>query len=205
MVFLSKWRNLGHLFSVLLIALTLSSCGGGGGSGPAPEGSLQVFNDGNVTMLQLFVTPSTSSTWGVDQLAPKVLQPGVSITLTGLYPGTYDVLADFSDGSSDRVFDVLVQDGLNTPLGMMNTGNGAVAIYNNSGLTIYGVYLTRGNATTWGPNQTNQPLYTGPEPLTLTGVSPGTYDLRVTFSNGGFADYRSITVTPGTISTVQVN
>ena len=202
MAFLSKWRNLGHLVSVLLMALTLS-CYVSNGHHSA-EGSLQVFNDGNRTMLSLYVTPSTSSTWGVDQLAPNTLLPGSSITLTRLYPDAYDVQALFSDGSSDEVFDVSIQDGVNTTLSMMNTGNGAVAVFNNSGLTINGIYLTPQSASTWGPNQADQPLGNGAT-LTLTGISPDTYDMRVIFSNGGFRDYTAIYVTSGTITTIQVN
>jgi hypothetical protein len=203
MAFLSTWRNLGRLTSVLLMAMTLS-CGGGGGGGHVPEGSLQVINDGTSNMYQLFVTPSTSSTWGVDQLAPDVLPPSGSITLTHLYPGSYDVLASFSDGSADQVFDVSILDGVNTPLYMYNTGTGAVAVYNNSSATINGVYLTPSTASTWGPNQTDQPLYPG-QTLNLSGVSPDTYDLQVTFSTGGFTDYRGFLVTAGNTTTVQVD
>jgi hypothetical protein len=99
---------------------------------------------------------------------------------------------------------VLVQDGLGTTLGMVNTGNGAVAVFNNSGLTINGVYLTPSSATTFGPNQTDQPLFSG-QTLTMTGIAPGSYDLRVIFANRGFADRLGIGVSPGIITTVQVN
>ena len=204
MAFLSRWRTMGRLVSVLLLALSFSCFGGGGGSNPPPEGSLQVFNGGNSTMLRLFVTPSTSSTWGVDQLAPSALLPGDSITLTRLLPDSYDVLADFSDGSSDQVFDVLIQDGINTTLSMVNTGNGAVDVFNNSGLTINGVYLTPANASTFGPNQTDQPLFSG-QTLRLTGISPGIYDLRVIFFNGQFQDTTGRSVNSGTVTTIQVN
>lgn len=98
MAFLSNWRHVAHLASVLLIALVLSCSGGGSGSyspppPPPPEGNLQVFNDGNLAMWNLHVTPSASSSWGVDQLAPSILIPGDSLTLTHLYPDSYDVEA----------------------------------------------------------------------------------------------------------------
>ena len=103
MAILSKWRTAGMLVSALLIALSLAC---GGASHRSPQGSLQVFNDGSLTMVQLFVTPSSSSTWGVDQLAPNALLTGSSITLTRLYPDNYDVQAFFSDGSSTLSFPV---------------------------------------------------------------------------------------------------
>jgi len=204
MAFLPNWRTLGHLASVLLMALLLS-CGGGGSSHPPPpEGSLRVENGGNLSMWNLHVTPSASSTWGVDQLAPGTLIPGDSLTLTRLYPDTYDVEARFSDGSFDRVYDVRIQDGLTTVLTMADTGNGAVAVFNNSGLTINGIYLTLASSSTWGPNQTDLPLY-DLQTLTLTGVSPGTYDMKVVFSSGAAAYPPLFNVTSGAVTTIQVN
>ena len=201
MAFLPKWQNLGYLASTLLVLLTLAC---GGGSDRAPSGSLEVLNNGNLTMNQLFVTPSSRSTWGVDQLAPNTLLAGDSLTLTRMAPDSYDVQAFFADGSSDEVLDVWIQDGLNTTLGMMNTGNGAVAVFNNSGLTINGVYLTPGSASTWGPNQAQQPLGAG-QTLTLTGVTPAAYDLRVILSDGTHVDNKGFDVTSGTVTTIQVN
>jgi hypothetical protein len=201
MAFLAKWRSLGRLVGALLMAL-LVSCGGG--SGHTPEGSLRVFNDGSLTLRHLYVTPSTSSTWGVDQLAPSFLLPTESITLTRIHPGAYDVQARFSDGSWDQVYDVQIQDGATTILSMMNTGNGSVAVFNNSGFTINGIYLTPHSATTWGPNQADLPLITG-QSLTLTGVAPGTYDLRVVFSSGVSADTLNFSVASGATTTITVN
>jgi hypothetical protein len=203
MAFLSKWRNLTQLVSVLLVTLLLS-CGGGGSNPPPPEGALRVYNNGNLAMWSLHVTPSVSSSWGVDQLAPGTLLPGDSLSLYGLYPDTYDVEAQFSDGSLDRVYDVQIQDGVTTVLDMMNTGNGAVAVFNNSTLTIVGIYLTLTSSSTWGPNQADLPLY-DLQTLTLTGVSPGTYDLKVVFSGGGTAYPPAFSVTSGATTTIQVN
>jgi hypothetical protein len=134
-------------------------------------------------MWNLHVTPSTSSSWGVDQLAPSTLIPGDSLLLTRLSPDTYDVEARFSDGSLDRAFDVQILDGQTTVLTMRDTGNGSVAVFNNSGLTINEIYLTPTSFSTWGPNQADQSLY-DQQTLTLTGVSPGAYDLKVVFSSG---------------------
>lgn len=191
----------GWILAGALLAALVLACGGRQRS---LEGSLRVFNDGAVTMSQLYVTPSTSSTWGSDQLAPYPLQPADSITLTRLYPGTYDVRARFNDGSTDTVYDVRIHDGETTTLGMQNSGNGAVAVFNNTGLTITGVYLTPASSGTWGPNQTDLPLSPG-QSLTLTGVAPDVYDLRVVFTTAATTDYKGFTVTAGTTSTIQVN
>jgi hypothetical protein len=201
MQFLTKWRALGLLASLFTLALGLACIRGGHHTS---EGGMQVFNDGNVAMTQLFVTRTTSPTWGVDQLAPDTLNPGESLTLTRLNTDLYDVRAHFSDGSSDEVYDVLIVDGFDTPLSMRNSGNGAVAVFNNTGLALTGVYLTPASATTWGPNQTDQPVAPA-QTLTLTGIAPATYDLRVVFTGGATADYKALAVTSGTTTHVQVN
>lgn len=205
MTFLPHWRSPKHLVSLLLMALVFS-CSGGGSHlpPPPPEGSLRVYNDGNLAMWNLHVTRSASSTWGVDQLAPSSLRPGDSLLLTRLYPDTYDVEARFSDGSYDRVYDVQIQDGVTTVLSMADTGNGVVDVFNNSGLTINAIYLTLSSASTWGPNQTDQPLYDR-QTLTLTGISPGSYDLKVVFANGVSVNLPVFSVVAGAITTIQVN
>ncbi len=191
------WK-LGILAAALLTTLACA------GRHFAYEGSLRVFNDGTVNMNQLYVTPSDSSTWGVDQLAPYPLSPTDSITLTRLYPGLYDVRARFSDGSSDTFYDVRIHDGETTTLGMQNSGTGAVAVVNTSGLSITGIYLTPANSTTWGPNQADGPIPPG-QSLTLTGVEPDVYDLRVVYSTTGHTDYKGFTVAAGTTYTIQAN
>ncbi|NTV74677.1 MAG: hypothetical protein HGA66_10775 [Holophaga sp.] len=196
-----KFHSKGWILAGAILAALALACGGRHHSA---EGSLRVFNDGAVTMSQLYVTPSTSDTWGFDQLAPYPLQPAGSITLTRLYPGYYDVRARFNDGSTDTVYDVRIHDGEITTLGMQNSGNGAVAVFNNSGLTITGVYLTPVSSSTWGPNQTDLPLASG-QSLTLTGVAPDVYALRVVYSTAATRDFEGFTVTAGTTYTIQVN
>jgi hypothetical protein len=202
MASLPKWLKAGGLAGAFLVVLALAC--GGGGNDRTPPGSLEVVNNGNQAMTQLFVTSSGDVTWGVDQLAPSTLPAGGSLTLTQMAPDSYDVQAFFADGSSDEVLNVSVQDGFNTTLTLMNTGTGAVAVFNNSNLTIDGVYLTPSTSTTWGPNQADGPLGPGLT-LSLTGVSPATYDLRVIFSDGTHVDNRGFAVTSGTVTTVQVN
>lgn len=199
---LGRWRTLGHLAGVLLLGLFLSCVGGG--SRHDSQGSLEVVNNGTVAMTQLFVTPSASSTWGVDQLAPGVLLPGESLTLTRLFPGFYDVQAHFSDHTLDEVFDVQVGDGLITVLDMANSGTGTVSVFNNSTLAVTEVYLTLATSSTWGPNQAaGTPIAPGAS-LDLTGVAPGTYDLKVVFAGGTVATPPSFAVSANAVTTVPV-
>jgi len=177
MAFLPNFLKLANLAGALLVALTLA-CGGGGG-GRAPEGSLKVVNAGDRTMTELFVTPSSSTTWGVNQIAGGPLAPlGDFVILTPMDPGYYDVQAWFTDQSSDQAFDVLIQDGATTRVDLANSGVGSVDVINNAAFTIIAVYLTPSGVATWGPDQAGGNLVPG-ETLNLSGIPPGTYDLRV--------------------------
>jgi len=197
---LLKWQNLGRLASVMLLALFLGCIGGGHGHNP--QGSLQVDNNGGVNMTQLFVTPSSSPTWGVDQLSADVT-PGHSIILTRIFPDFYDVQARFADGSRDEVFDVPINDGLTTLLSVANSGTGTVAVFNNSAGAINEINLTPTTSTTWGPNQLDAALLGG-DTLNLTAVAPGAYDLRVVFANGNIVLPPSFTVIAGSTITITV-
>jgi hypothetical protein len=53
-------------------------------------------------------------------------------------------------------------------------------------------------------NQTDVPLDAG-QTLTLTGITPASYDLRVIFSDGSHEDNRGFTVTSGTLVSIQEN
>ena len=82
---------------------------------PAPipnTSTLEVTNSGSLAVFFLYVVPSTSPTWGVDQLGTEVILPGETFTLTGIpAPGQYDSLAEFSDGTQVVSFDNQIDPG----------------------------------------------------------------------------------------------
>jgi hypothetical protein len=66
------------------------------------SGSLDVTNDSgyySITITGLYVTPSWSGTWGPNQLSAPLGYTSM-FQISNLPPDTYDVLCDFSDGSS---------------------------------------------------------------------------------------------------------
>jgi hypothetical protein len=75
------------------------------------SGSLQVYNGDSAyaySIVNLYVSPSTSSSWGADQLGVDPIAYGWTYDLQGLPPGYYDVWCEFSDGYDEYAFDVLV-------------------------------------------------------------------------------------------------
>lgn len=191
MAFLRTWSRLGAWAS-LFLAVLLVSCGGAG-SAYGPSGSLEVANGGDLPMVQLFVTPSGSGYWGLDQLGGVALLPGDTLTLDPLDPGPYDVQAVFSDGSVDNAYAVQVLDAFPATVTMVNPSAARVSIVNSSNRELAAVYLVPVAAGTWGPNQAARPVEPGGT-LTLTGIAPGSYDLRIQFPDGTTRDVRNISV-----------
>jgi hypothetical protein len=202
MAIIHPWRRLGAWAALLLTVLAVSCAGGGGYYSPA--GALQASNDGSLAMMQLFVTSSSSPDWGPDQLGGAPLLPGDTVTISPLMPDSYDVQAVFSDGSVDTVGGVLVYDQTTAFVSMINPGAGALAVTNTSNRALASVYLAQSAAGTWGPDQAGGPVGPG-EVLTLTGLAPGTYDLRAVFSDGTSADVRGFTVAARTTTPLPVN
>jgi hypothetical protein len=68
-----------------------------------------LVNDYNAPMMYFYATPSTNQTWGDDHLKEYVVEPGWQITIdvsdsTGYC--TFDLRAEFSDGSVDEMWSV---------------------------------------------------------------------------------------------------
>jgi hypothetical protein len=87
-------RFLSALVLSLVCGLALTSCGGGGSSGPA---TLEVRNNTSTSIWYLYVSPSTDSTWGPDQLGANIIAPGGTFRLTGITcDRQYDLRVDSS-------------------------------------------------------------------------------------------------------------
>jgi hypothetical protein len=83
---------------------TVTNTGGGGGGGTA---TLTVVNNTGTTIFYLYISPSTSSSWGNDQLGASTIPAGGSFTFTGITPGNYDLKAeDSSHNVIKSVFNV---------------------------------------------------------------------------------------------------
>ncbi len=57
----------------------------------AQDSSVVVNNQSTFTIYSMFMSPSASDDWGPDHLGSDVLNPGDTLTLSGVGCGTYDV------------------------------------------------------------------------------------------------------------------
>lgn len=87
-----------RLFTLIALVFASSACGSDGSSSSfesGSTGSFLVVNDSSQDLYFLYVSPSSSSSWGPDQLGTEILDPGESIEINGVPCGRdYDLKAE---------------------------------------------------------------------------------------------------------------
>jgi len=95
----SKIRLMGKMFIAIVMLASVYGCGGGSSSS-ATTGTLRIINSSGITATQAFVSPSTSASWGADQLSPD-LPSGSSRDIGGVSCSvTFDFWATNSPGAT---------------------------------------------------------------------------------------------------------
>lgn len=92
-------KILGLLLAVMF-SLTLASCGDDEKK-TTSSAKLVFVNNSTYTINSLYVDLSTSLTWGSSKLGSSTLAPGASFTISGVAPGTYDVIVSTATSNSN--------------------------------------------------------------------------------------------------------
>ncbi len=162
---------------------------GGGSSGGGPA-SLTLYNNSNSTVCYVYISPSTSSSWGSDWLGTDVVPAGSSYTFY-VTPGTYDYKAtDCSGNTLASEFGVYLSGSHTwTITGGGSSGGGTATIYayNNSSSTVCYVYISPSTSSSWGSDWLGSDVMPAGSSYTFY-VTPGTYDLKATDCSGGVID-----------------
>lgn len=106
---------------------------------PVPTtGNVKVINgSSSYSITELYISPSSSSTWGANQLSSSI-PAGGSHTVTNVPPDTYDLKAVFSNGSTYTKFDFTVSAGQTTTITATSTSPGPKAgLWEGSGMEFY--------------------------------------------------------------------
>lgn len=90
--------------------------------------------------------------------------------------------------------------------GLANTGSGANAaslrVVNNSGTTIYYLYVSPCSVSSWGADQLGSNVIRGGGGYTLSNIPAGCYDLKAEASgHARIAERRGVSVPAGTVVT----
>ncbi len=161
--------------------------------GPAPatgSASIEIFNNSPYVICYVFISPTSSDSWGNDQLGEEeVIDIGQSRVFSGLAPDFYDLQTQDCDGTmislntqvdmtaaGSYTLDVTGADPGTVP---PELGGVAVTVINDSSVEVCFVYISPTTSDTWGNDQLGEtqtiPVGTF---VTLGGYAPGRYDLR---------------------------
>ncbi len=160
--------------------------------GPATGGttgegdlSLEIVNNSGQDIWFAYVSPSSSSEWGSDQLGANIIPNGESFTITGIAPGTYDLKAEDSshnviatemgvDIQEDMTWTISGGEGGDTG----GEGDLSLEIVNNSGVDVWFVYVSPSSSADWGDDRLGADVLNDGESFTITGLAADTYDLK---------------------------
>lgn len=156
---------------------------------PTPStATLVLVNNSGVDIWYVFISPTTETTWGDDWLGADIIPAGSTYTFSNITPGMYDLMA--ADSSQNPVasqmgvslngqytWTVTGQGGGDG--GGIGGGNATLTIINNSGVTIFYAYVSPSTSSEWGNDVLGASTIPAGGSFTVTGIVPGTYDLKV--------------------------
>lgn len=101
-----KSRSVFFFMSVVLTVAFL-----GCGQPTANTGSIRLVNNSAYTITSFYITPTTASDWGANQLGNTLVAPDSSFTVTGIPAGLYDLAANLSGYGAVYHYDAEVKGG----------------------------------------------------------------------------------------------
>jgi len=178
--------------------------------------SITIVNNTGYTIYYVYISTTTDSNWGSDVLpSDQLINNGESVTIRLPYAlnvvNRYDIRLEDSDGDTYSKYDVLVSanarivftisdiDNKSTP---PSSSNPFITIVNNTGYTIYLVYLKSTTSSNWGSDRlgSSEIIFNGssatvqlPHPLNVV----NRYDVRIVDSDDDTYTIYNVLVSAG--------
>jgi hypothetical protein len=148
------------------------------GMGATGSASLEVVNNGSTSVCYVYISPTTSDSWGNDWLGSDTIAAGSSYVFY-MDAGSYDLMAtDCSGNTLDQQMGVDISGSMTWTIGQGGgTGGGTLTLTNNSGATVCYVYISPTTATEWGDDWLGTSTVASGSSYTFN-VPAGSYDLK---------------------------
>lgn len=136
--------------------------------------AITIKNTGSTTIYDIHIVPTTSSTWGRDQLSTgETIAPGEQITFYLSYRKSYHLLAeDFRGRDIAQLNNIYMSFNRTWTIDEV-----ALVVENNSLETVCFMHITPWNSGTWGSDQLESDETIRPNRQRTFYVNPGLYDL----------------------------
>jgi len=162
-------------------------------SGAAMGSSVVIENDSDWEIHFLYLSPTSSSDWGPDQLGDNIIGSGSQYKLKGISCDTYDVRIVDEDADECILSEiplclfkehwVIDNDML---LGCQNQtqrgvsqNQGTMTLYNASQWSIYELYISPSHQSTWGDDILGKDTWSSGTSVDVWNISCGDYDMRL--------------------------
>jgi hypothetical protein len=197
------------IVSSLAIAAFLTACSGSDAPPPPPpSGAIRAFNDSSLYVIdELYVAPSPAPPWGDNRTASTIPRTW-SLTVDGLAPGYWDVMAVSYDAYSPYspyytyTLDQLVVADTTLDVSMSDPFTGSLDVTNGNGThALIGLWVVPHGYGSWGQNWLTTSIGPGSYFL-LTNLSPGSYDFQCEHDD---IVYSSATVSIGSHATTSIS
>jgi hypothetical protein len=168
-----------------------------------PNPDFWVSNTSGKQINEIYVSPSTESSWGSDWLREHVLASGQRFAIRPRRDGTcvFDIRVVFADGTSEerrRVNVCNVNEVAFTTARPSARGRGQVnadfRLVNRSGRTIQQLFVSAATDQSWGVDRLGQNVLPNGRAFAVTLPRDGTciYDIRVVYDNNTAAEKRRV-------------
>ncbi|MCC6716433.1 MAG: hypothetical protein IT555_00975 [Acetobacteraceae bacterium] len=169
--------------------------------GPLGEREVTVANRSELSITELYISPTSNDAWGEDRLGDAILEPGKNLRLRlGRYRDcAFDLLAIYEDASRAQIptrnlcrgrrvaFDGKNRIHPQTPTAPERT----VSLVNQSHRAIQQVFISPADASQWGEDLLAHTISVG-QSGEVTYLGACTVDLRVVFENRAAEERRGI-------------
>ena len=128
----------------------------------------------------VYLSSSEMDHWGEDWLENDVIGPGETYIIEGIPQGHYDVKAEDQDQEEIEVWwDVDFEGEMTWTI----AGMGSLEVINNSGDTIYYLYISPSDSTTWGDDWLIDDVIDAGASYMVNNIPRGTYDIKAADSD----------------------
>ena len=174
-------------FATILLYLGLAS------NVSARTATATLINNTSFDIHAIFLSPSSDSHWGPDQLGDDILESEYSFTLRGMPCDEYDIKLIDEDGDAcvikgdylcgDAGDWILTNEELLDCQGFKTT-TASASLINNSSFDIYELYISPSAARRWGPDQLGNEILEPGYSYTFSGLDCGKYDFKLVDEDG---------------------
>ncbi len=185
-----------HLLAgIVCSALLAQAAGADPVMAPVGERSVSVINRGPTSVQELYISPKTTPTWGVDRLADKSLDPGQAsrIKLGRMRDCAFDVLAVYDDARQQQIRDVDVcREKQVTLSGAEAAPLRRMTLVNANRLPIQQFYVSAPDAAEWGVDRLALASVSVAEERLVEFTGSCRADVRVVFANKAAEERRAL-------------